>query len=277
MQVSFLPLAIAGLVAALSSGAANSPDQVAVHSLGILDQMALSHDRSTDVNGRGGDGEERSAKTGAGRSAFERRWLAAKKEHEKAKELANRALQQAHGFNTARRLYRAALTHDTRALHMLEGLEQGCKGDVACVGKVNPVLRTVAEHMARTHFGIADLYRNRAAELVSKGLRKTRSLPTARRFFLTALRQQALAEKAVHDVRILGDADASIRRLASKTAGSVRNETIRIHLHIAHLYTTRENYNRALRWVNGALAMDPEHETALQTRARIEIAISNNN
>ncbi len=126
MQISSLPLAVAGLVAALSSGAADPPDHVVARSLPVLDQVAPGHDGSTDVSGRGGDGEERSAKTTAGRSAFERRWLTAKKEHEKAKELVKRGLQEAHGLKTARRLFRAAITHDARALHVLDGIKLGC-------------------------------------------------------------------------------------------------------------------------------------------------------
>ena len=275
MQTLSLPLVVVGLIAAFSSGTADPPDQVVARSLGVLDCVAPGHDGNTVVNGRGGDGEERSGKTKVGRSASERKWLAARREHEKAKELVKSGLREAHQLRTARRLFRAAITHNARARHVLEGLKQACKGDAACAKKVETVLRTVRDDLARTHLHIADLYRDRAAELVSKGLRKSRSVTTARRLFLAALRQHGLAHKAIHELETHDHADARIRRLASTAALSVRDETIRIRLHLAHLYTARQNYNRALRWVNGALAMDPDHKTALATRARIEIAISN--
>ena len=277
MQTLFLPLAVVGLNAAFSSGTVDPPDHVVARSLGVLHQVTPGQDGNTDIDGRGGDGEERSTETKVGRSASERKWLTAKREHEKAKELVNSGLQKAHQLRTAHRLFRAAITHNTRGLHVLEGLKQACKGDAACGRKVDAVLRTVRVDLVRIHLHIGDLYRDRAAKLVSKGLRKSRSLSTARRSFLAALRQQALAQKAIRKLGTHDHADARIRRLASTAARSVRDETIRIHLHLAHLYTTRQNYNRALRWVNGALAMDPDHKTALATRARIEIAISNSN
>ena len=135
----------------------------------------------------------------------------------------------------------------------------------------------MTDDLARIHLHIGDLYRDRAAALVSRGLRKTRSLSTARRLFLAALRQQALADEAIRGLARLDRVDVRTRRLASTTARSVRAETIQIRLHLAHLYTARQNYNKALGWVNRALAMDPKHQAALAARARIEIAISNSN
>ncbi len=216
-----------------------------------------------------------SGETAPTNPTFERKWLVAQKKHQKAKELVIKGLHEARKPNTARKLFRAALAHDAQALRVLRELKQTCKVDDACMRRVAPVLRTVRDHTVRTHLHIADLYRDRSAELVSRGLRSTRSLASARKFFLAALRQQARAERAIDELRKRDDLGRLLPVDARTAIRNVRNETIRIRLHIAHLYTSRQNYNRALRWVNGALAMDRDHKAALEARARIEIAISN--
>ena len=70
-------------------------------------------------------------------------------------------------------------------------------------------------------------------------------------------------------------ADEALADQVREFASSVTDETIRTHLHIAHLYTSRESYHKATKWVNEALALDPDHPRALADRARIELAISN--
>jgi len=54
----------------------------------------------------------------------------------------------------------------------------------------------------------------------------------------------------------------------------VTDQLVELHLHIASTLTTRSSYNKALGEVNKALALDPDNENALATRARIEQAAS---
>jgi tetratricopeptide (TPR) repeat protein len=68
--------------------------------------------------------------------------------------------------------------------------------------------------------------------------------------------------------------DASTRETLAGYRAIVEKQIIEVHMHLASVWTTRSSYNKALDECNKALAIDPQNETALATRARVEQAAS---
>ena len=98
----------------------------------------------------------------------------------------------------------------------------------------------------------------------------------ARRLLERALARENRALKALVKLRESSKDDTAFLATTAPLALDMKEAAIRIHLHIAHLFTSSQSYNRSLKWVNRALAIDPTHAAALADRARIELAISQN-
>ena len=208
---------------------------------------------------------------GAERAKLDRRLRSANAKHLLASERIEKGLR-ARNLNTSRRHFEVALAHDAQALRVLDRLLQGtAEGDLA--RELTSLVRSVKEQRLSAQLHIANLYRQRARELVKKALRSTRQLGVSRRHLQAALAHQSKSLSLLDrlNAQVSGEASKRSRELVLE----VTDETIQTHLHIAHLYTSRESYQKAIDWVNAALALDPGHPRALADRGRIELAISN--
>ncbi len=209
--------------------------------------------------------------SGTERAKLDRRLRSAKAKHLLASERIEKGLR-ARNLNTSRRHFEVALAHDAQALRVLDRLLQGtAEGDLA--RELTSLVRSVKEQRLSAQLHIAKLYRQRARELVQRALRSTRQLGVSRRHLQAALAHQSKSLSLLDrlNAQVSGEASKRSRELVFE----VTDETIQTHLHIAHLYTSRESYQKAIGWVNAALALDPGHPRALADRGRIELAISN--
>ena len=201
-----------------------------------------------------------------------RRLRSAEAAHRVATEHFEKGLRARNKLAASRRHFAVALAHDARALRILERLLQSTADD-ECAKEVGPVLRSVKDQRLRAYLHIADLHRDKARELVQRGFRSTQ-LGASKRYMQAALSHQ-LRSLLLLARQLEGHVSDEPSKRIQKLASDVTDEAIQTHLHIAHLYTSRESYKRASQWVNAALALDPNHPRALADRARIELAISN--
>ena len=198
----------------------------------------------------------------------------ARRQHRKATELVKKGLRPSNKLATARKHFRTALGHDARARKVLEKLKSACGEVAACVKMLHPIIQAVEEQIIDTHVHIADLFHRKSTNLVAKGLRTSRRLATSRNYFRAALTYDARALRVLEEPQEARSGDRHVTRVVSPVARAVRHHTVQTNLHIAQLYTSRQSYHTARKWVNKALATEPRHREALDTRARLEILIS---
>ncbi len=216
-----------------------------------------------------------SAKNESGhRAAREARLKSARKNHLRASELVLKGIDFSEKPATARRYFRSALAYDGRALKALESLRRDSEDDGEVIQTFWPLMEAVRTQARRTHLHLVQLDHDQATYFLKQGLSTTRRMTTSRKHFRRALAFESRAQEAIDDLRKSIPRGDDFIGTISPIARGVKEQTIGIHLHIAHLYTARQSYNNAREWVNKALAIEPTNREVLATRARIELAIS---
>ena len=110
----------------------------------------------------------------------------------------------------------------------------------------------------------------RARRHESQSLLNTKRLSASRNGFESAIRsvdQAAAMADALWQSRRLPYA---LREQLRDLEGEMLELNVRLRLHIASLYSVRGSYRSAISWANSALAFNPNDQSALEARGRIE-------
>ncbi len=132
------------------------------------------------------------------------------------------------------------------------------------------------EELLTTELATAKKHYDAMLERIQKGLTSSSS-SRARGDFERAYKE---GEKTLRELDRVqkrlekADSAAEVQEAFDGYRGLTVEHMVEAQLHLASQYTTSTSYNRALKEVNKALALDPDNRRALQARARIENAAS---
>lgn len=115
---------------------------------------------------------------------------------------------------------------------------------------------------------------NEALEYNRKGLKASRKKSQAERHFKRALKKLRHCEVVLHKIREEYDQNFELMKAAKEAEKKLEDRQIRVLINIAHLYSSRQSFIKALEYVNRALLVDENSQLANETRSQIELAMN---
>jgi len=113
-----------------------------------------------------------------------------------------------------------------------------------------------------------------ALEANRKGLKASRKKAQAERHFNYALRKLRHCEVVLHQIREEYGQNFELMKAAKEAEKKLEDRQIRVLINLAHIYSQRQSFIKALEYVNRALLVDENSQMALDARSQIELAMN---